>query len=81
MTFNNTATSVAMTTGLLPNIVVTQAGNWDSEEEASDIPIPSAAESPTIEEFRNPIFSDMTSFMPVMAMEAKTEMVAPPSTQ
>ena len=52
VTFKKTATKVAITTGDLPKIVVTQSGKAASEAEACDTPIPKAAASPTIEVLR-----------------------------
>ena len=42
--------------------------------------MPSATERPTIEELRKVISWRMISLIPVMAMEANTEIVAPPRT-
>lgn len=50
--FNITATKVAMTTGDLPKMVVTQFGKADRAVEACETPIPKAAANPTMEVFR-----------------------------
>ena len=77
----STASNVATTTGDLPKIITNQSGKLARESLACEIPIPSAAASPTMEVLRNVIFCDVISFIPVMAMDAKTDTVAPPSTQ
>ena len=77
----STASKVATTTGDLPKIITNQSGKLARESLACEIPIPSAAASPTMEVLRNVIFCDVISFIPVMAMDAKTDTVAPPSTQ
>ena len=73
-------TIVARTTGEEPKIVVTQSGKAAKEAGACVTPIPRATASPTIEVFRKFISCCITSLIPVMAMEANTEIVAPPST-
>ena len=78
--FNNIATIVATTTGLLPKMVVNAGGNADSESCACERPTPRATASPTIDVFLKSIFSVKISFTPVIAIEANTEIVAPPST-
>ena len=52
VTFRKIATRVAMTTGDLPNMVVTHSGKADREAEAWDTPMPSAAANPTMEVLR-----------------------------
>ena len=61
-------------------MVVTHAGKVARESAACVMPIPRATESPTIEELRKFISWRIISLIPVMAMEAKTEIVAPPRT-
>ena len=72
---------VASTTGDFPKIVVTQSGNCARDALACVTPIPTAIARPTIEVLRKFSSSEAISFIPVMAMDANTEMVAPPSTQ
>ena len=71
---------VATTTGLFPKIVVNICGNAASEPCACEIPTPRATESPTIDVFLKSIFSVKISLIPVIAIEANTDIVAPPST-
>ena len=74
------ATIVATTTGDFANTIVTQSGNCDSASVTWLIPTPKAAARPTIEVFLWFISPVDTSFIPVIAMEEKTETVAPPRT-
>ena len=52
VTFKKTATRVAITTGDLPKMVVTQSGKEAKEAEACETPIPRAAARPTMEVLR-----------------------------
>ena len=74
------ATIVATTTGLLPKIVVNAGGNAARDSCACERPTPRATARPTIEVFLKSIFSVKISFTPVIAIEANTDIVAPPST-
>ena len=76
--FSNILTSVAMTTGDLPKIMVKPSGNWARAPLAWDTPTPRAADRPTMVVFRAVRLWEAMSFMPVMAMVEKTVMVAPP---
>ena len=72
---------VASTTGDFPKIMVTHSGNCAREALACVTPIPMAMESPTIVVLRKVSGFWVISLIPVMAMVANTETVAPPSTQ
>ena len=80
MTFKRIAVIVAMTTGDFPKIIITQDGKEDNASGACVIPIPRATARPTMDVVRNVIFCWVISLIPVMAMEANTEIVAPPKT-
>ena len=72
---------VANTTGDFPKIMVTHSGNSAREALACVTPIPMAIESPTMVVLRKVNGFWVISLIPVMAMVANTETVAPPSTQ
>ena len=55
-------------------------GNAASDSCACERPTPRATARPTIEEFLKSIFSVKISFTPVIAIDANTDIVAPPST-
>lgn len=78
--FSTTVIKVAKTTADFPNTIMTQEGNSARESGASVTPMPTATPRPTIAVFRllSPAFA--ISLTPVIAMDANTEMVAPPRT-
>ena len=79
--FKNTAVIVANTTGDFPKIVVTHSGKVASAALACVTPIPSAMDKPTTVVFLKSIGAVVMSLIPVIAIDANTETVAPPSTQ
>ena len=79
--FNTIATIVASTTGDFPKIVVTHSGNCARDAFACVTPIPTATASPTTVVLRKSIGSVVISLIPVIVIDANTEIVAPPSTQ
>ena len=70
----------AATTGALPKIVVTQAGNRASVAGAAERPMPIATARPMIAVLRGLVPSERASLIPVMAIDANTDTVAPPRT-
>lgn len=79
--FSTTVTIVDSTTADFPKIRVTHPGNMANDSGTRVIPTPKATPSPTTAELRYPIFSFAISFIPVIAMDENTLIVAPPSTQ
>lgn len=75
------AEMVAITTADSPKMVFAQSGNSARQPPAWITPTPRATERPTTEVFLAVSSSFVISLMPVMVIMAKTETVAPPSTQ
>ena len=81
VTFRIIATNVAITTGDFPKIVVTHAGKVANAAFACVTPMPRAIDNPTTVVFLKSIGAVVMSLIPVIAIDANTETVAPPSTQ
>ena len=80
MTFKRTATKVVKITSELPKIVVTQVGKPAKLPVDNVTPIPNARAVPTTPVFRGVISCEAIIRIPVIEIEAKTEIVAPPIT-